>query len=69
MSFNIYTDNYYTTLDLLSNLCQIGIGGCGTTTRDRTGYPAELKVPPNSERKVEYDFTTGAVNRGVATLL
>lgn len=69
MAFNIYMDNYYTTLGLLSHLRQIDIGGCGTTRRDRTGYPAVLKVPPNSETKVEYHFTTGAVNRGVATLL
>ena len=69
MAFNLYTDNYYTTLDLLSNLRSIGIGGCGTTRKDRTGYPATLKVPDNAQAKVEYHFITGAVNRGVATIL
>lgn len=69
MSFNLYTDNYYTTLDLLANLRSIGIGGCGTTRRDRTGYPEILKVPPNAATKVEYHFMTGAVNHEVATLL
>lgn len=70
-AFNIFTDNYYTTLDLLSNLRAVGIGGCGTTRRDRTGYPEELKIPANAETKVEYHFTSGAVNRerGVGTLL
>jgi len=28
--FNLYTNNYYTTLDLLLNLHSIGIGECGT---------------------------------------
>lgn len=70
-TFNIFTYNYYTTLDLLSNLRTIGIGGCGTTRKDCTGYPEKLRVPSNAETKVAYHFTTGAVNRdrGVATLL
>jgi len=69
MAFNLDTDNYYTTLDLLSNSCSIGIGGCGTTRKDRTGYPATLKVPDNTQTKIEYHFITGVVNRGVATIL
>lgn len=69
MAFNIYMDNYYTILDLLSNLQDIGIGGCGTTRKDRTSYPKELKVPPNVETKVEYHFLTGATNCEVATTL
>lgn len=65
----LHSDNYNITLDLLANFRSIGIGGCGTTRRNRTGYPEGLKVPPNAETKVEYHFMTGVVNHGVATLL
>ncbi|RPA93189.1 hypothetical protein L873DRAFT_1706522, partial [Choiromyces venosus 120613-1] len=69
IAFNLYTDNYYTTLDPLSNLHLIGIGGCRTTRKDWTGYPVALKVPENSQIKVEYYFITGTINWGVTTIL
>ena len=69
MAINLYTDNYYTTLNLVSNLHSIGICECGTTRKNRTGYPATLKVPDNVQAKVEYDFITSSVNRGIATIL
>jgi len=39
----------------------IGIGSYGTTRKDRTGYPEDLKIPANAETKVKYHFTTGEV--------
>ena len=39
--FHIYMDNLFTTIPLLVKLRGLGIGGCGTTTRQ---YPADLEV-------------------------
>ena len=69
MAFNIFTDNYYTTVALLQQLRAIGIGGCGTTRKTGAGYPESLKVPEKAQTRVEYHYSTGAIAGGVAVLL
>ena len=69
MAFMIFTDNYYTTVELLQQLRAIGIGGCGTRRKTSAGYPESLKVPERVQGKVEYHYSTGVITGGVAVLL
>ena len=40
--YNLYTDNYYTSPDLYSELYKKGIHACGTLRVNRKGFPKDL---------------------------
>ena len=39
---HVFFDNYFTSFELLEELEQDGIYGCGTARKDRRGFPPDL---------------------------
>ena len=72
-SFNLYCDNFYTSLGLFSALRDIGIGACGTARANTKDFPSQLNVPKKSAqaKQLEYNMRSGVISAegGVATLL
>ncbi|CAG8728662.1 2479_t:CDS:2, partial [Cetraspora pellucida] len=58
-SFNIYMDNYFTSIPLFQYLRQINIGACGTIRKTSSGFPKELKVDKNI--KFNWDIRSGII--------
>ena len=46
----VFFDNFFTSKELLCDLESVGVYGCGTTLKDRIGFPVELKDPKLNER-------------------
>jgi Transposase IS4 len=65
-SYNIYMDNYFSNVPLFQNLCQIGIGACGTVRKTASGFPKELKVDKNL--RLDWDVRSGVVVNGVLAI-
>ncbi|CAG8824880.1 7084_t:CDS:1 [Cetraspora pellucida] len=61
-SFNIYMDNYFTSILLFQYLRQINIGACGTIRKTSSGFPKELKIDKNI--KLNWDIHTGIIING-----
>lgn len=68
-SFNLYMDNYYTNLPIVSLLRRKGIGACGTVRTTSKNYPSELIIPKNALSQLAYHYRAGVVKSGVATML
>ena len=47
---HIYFDNFFTSVELLEDLEEVGLYSCGTARSDRKGFPSELKKIKLSER-------------------
>ena len=47
---HVYFDNFFTSYQLLEDLEEKGIYGCGTARKDRKEFPAGLKNPGLKER-------------------
>ena len=47
---HVYFDNYFAGVQLLEDMEEDGIYGCGTARRDRRGFPLTLKNPGLKER-------------------
>lgn len=59
-AWNVFMDNFFTTIPLLSALRKIGVGGCGTARENQTGFPKEFKFD-KKKRKLDYHFKSGIV--------
>ena len=40
---HVIFDNYFTSYNLLEDLLEVGVYGCGTARKDRRGFPTQLK--------------------------
>ena len=40
---HVVFDNYFTDYNLLEDMLEVGLYGCGTARKDRCGFPEELK--------------------------
>ncbi|CAG8614760.1 9306_t:CDS:2 [Ambispora gerdemannii] len=58
-SYNIYMDNYFSSVPLYQHLWQIGIGACGTVRKNASGFPKELKV--DKSIKLDWDIRSGVI--------
>src|SRR5438874_5744393 len=60
-AFTIYMDNYFSNVPLFLKLQKFGIGACGTTKQNCSGFPKELKVGKTltGNQKLDYHFLTG----------
>lgn len=67
-AWNVYMDNYFTTVPLLAELRKMGVGGCGTTKSNLKGFPEQFK-PVNQKSKLPYLFQSGVVKDTVGCLL
>jgi hypothetical protein len=57
--FNLFMDNYFSSIPLFSWLRKNNIGACGTVRAASKGFPKELKVP--KRMKLEWNFQSGKV--------
>ena len=57
--FNIFMDNYFSSIPLFAWLRRNNIGACGTVRAASRGFPKELKVPKRA--KLEWNYQTGRV--------
>lgn len=69
LSFNLYLDNYYTTLPLVATPCKKGIGACGTSCTSSKDFSPELIIPKNALSKLNFHYRAGVVTRGITTML
>ena len=57
--FNVFMDNYFSSIPLFAWLRKNNIGACGTIRTASRGFPIELKVPKRV--KLEWNFQSGKV--------
>ena len=46
----VYFYNFFTTKQLICDLEEVGLYGCGAARKDRIGFPAELKTAKFKDR-------------------
>src|SRR5687768_9036452 len=66
-AFNVFMDNYFSSINLFSFLREKGIGACETVRTKTTKNPKSLKE--EKEKKNEWDFLTGEVVDDVLAIL
>jgi hypothetical protein len=64
-SFNIYMDNYFSSIKLFKYLREKKIGACGTVRKNSANFPQILKV----DKKLEWDTLSGVVVDDVLAVL
>lgn len=64
-SFNIYMDNYFTSIKLFQYLREKNIGACGTVRKNSANFPQILKV----DKKLDWDTLSGVVVEDVLAIL
>src|SRR3954453_7439488 len=64
-SFNIYMDNYFSSIKLFKYLREKKIGACGTVHKNSANFSQILKV----NKKLEWDTLSGIVVDGVLAVL
>ena len=70
LAFNLYIDNYYTSVPLLAVLRKNGIGGYGSAPTSSKNFPPDLILSKNkSSRLLEYHERAETVVDGVAVML
>ena len=68
--FNIYMDNYFTTIPLFRHLRNYGIGAAGTTRAKRPDFPSVLAINKDITKKIlEWNHLSGEVVNGVCAVL
>jgi len=67
--YNLYLDNYYTLLPLLSSLQEKGVDACGTVCTSSKIFPPELFVPKNKFSPLGYYEWAGMVVNEIAIML
>ena len=55
--YRVYFDNFYTSVQLLRDLWEVGVLACGTMLRNRKGFPVEFK----NIKEFEKDNARGAM--------
>src|SRR5436305_9466172 len=64
-SFNIYMDNYFTSIKLFQYLREKKIGACGTVRTNSANFPQILKT----NKKLDWDTLSGVVVDSVLAIL
>lgn len=64
-SFNIYMDNYFSSIKLFKYLREKKIGACGTVRKNSANFPHILKI----DRKLDWDTLSGVVVDNVLAIL
>ncbi|GES95040.1 piggyBac transposable element-derived protein 4-like [Rhizophagus clarus] len=64
-SFNIYMDNYFSSIKLFKYLHEKKIGACGTVRKNSANFPQILKV----DKKLDWDTLSGMVVDNVLAIL
>jgi len=64
-SFNIYMDNYFTSIKLFQYLHEKNIGACGTVRKNSANFPQILKV----DKKLDWDTLSEVVVEDVLAIL
>jgi hypothetical protein len=64
-SFNIYMDNYFSSIKLFKYLREKKIGACGTVRKNSANFPQIFKV----DKKLEWDTLSGIVIDDVLAIL
>jgi len=68
--FNIYMDNYFSSIPLFQHLRDHGIGAAGTTRPGRHDFPAELALDKSVARRIlEWNHLSGTLVNGVWSAL
>jgi len=68
--FNVYMDNYFSTIPLFQHLREHGIGAAGTTRPGRQEFPPELALDKSLARRIlEWNHLSGIVVNGVCSIL
>lgn len=68
--FNIYMDNYFTTIPLFQHLRDHGIGAAGTTRAKRHDFPPAFAIGKEiTSRLLEWNHLSGIVVNGVCAAL
>ena len=68
--FNVYMDNYFTSIPLFQHLRDHGIGAAGTTRTKRHNFPSELTISKDiTSRILEWNHLSGVVVNGVCAAL
>ena len=65
-SFNIFMDNYFSSIKLFKFLREKGIGACGTVRTNSSGFPPILKI---KNKNLEWDTLSGVVVDDVLAVL
>ncbi|CAG8823756.1 24211_t:CDS:2, partial [Dentiscutata erythropus] len=58
-AFDIYMDNFFTSINLFSYMRKNGYGGCGTVRTNTSKFPTCLKL--KKSQKLEWDTLSGVV--------
>lgn len=64
-SFNLYMDNYFSSIKLFKYLREKKIGACGTVRTNSTNFPQILKT----NKKLDWDTLSGVVVDNVLAIL
>ncbi|GBB97601.1 hypothetical protein RclHR1_03010004 [Rhizophagus clarus] len=64
-SFNIYMDNYFSSIKLFKYLREKKIGACGTVRTNSANFPKVLKV----NKKLDWDTLSGVVVNNILAIL
>jgi len=68
--FNIYMDNYFTSIPLFQHLRDHGIGAAGTTRTKRHNFPSELTISKDvTSRILDWNHLSAVVVNGVCAAL
>ena len=60
-AFNIYMDNFFSSIPLFKYLRSNGIGACGTVRTNSARFPKQLKIDKKTALKFNWDTISGAV--------
>ena len=66
-AFNIYMDNYFSSILLFQYLWMKGIGACGTTRTNSARFPKELKI--GKDLKFDWNTRSGMIVDDVLAML
>jgi hypothetical protein len=66
-AFNVYMDNYFSSIPLFKHLRDNNIGACGTVRTNSAKFPKELKVSKNS--RLDWNTIAGKVVDDVLAVL
>ena len=66
-AFNIYMDNYFSSIPLFQYLRMKGIGACGTTRTNSSRFPKDLKI--GKDVKFDWNTRSGVIIDNVLAML
>ena len=60
-NYNVYMDNYFSSVELFRALRKKNIGACGTVRTNSKGFPAVLRVEKSAARYYQWDTLSAVV--------